>query len=293
MPRHLVLDQNYLRFEGLINLIAAEPDAIFILPDVALMEMCKGGSWRHVMRSSLAEISKIPNKVKLSLCVGEALRKELAAFNSIEGLLLPGEFDSFKDSLLKDVAEGKSSPMGLDFIAASIESAQKDFRNGELNHEKNHEKYLQLNALIKKSLSAKLIKALRNRMISEDARLTIICEIAQKLFHDFLLTEGLSKERAFAFISQKPILYRFYILRVQQDIEWIREGGLESQPAARITNNLMDLDYVLIGSFFDAILSRDGRVVDADRDLRGCLSRAISSRLDHPLDLDRFLPSDK
>lgn len=292
MPRHLVLDQNYLRFEGLTQLISAEPDAIFILPDVALIEMCKGEKWRQVMRSSLAFLSKIPDNVRLSLCVGEAIRKESATFTSIEGRLLPDEFNDFKNSFLMDVAENKSSPRGLDLIAARIESAQQDFRDDELNHAKNHEKNLKLNSKIKAGLGSKLIKALRNRRITQDARLTIICELAQKLLQDFLLTEGLSKQHASDFISQKPLLLRYYILLVQQDIEWIKVGGLESQPAERITNNLMDQDYVLIGSFFDALLSRDGRVVDADRDLRDCLSMATQGWMDHSLDLDRFLPSE-
>lgn len=290
MPRHLVLDQNYLRFEGLIQLISTEPDAIFILPDVALIEMCKGEKWRHVMRSSLDVLSKIPDNVRFSLCAGEAIRKERASFTSSEGELLPDDFIDLKNCVLRDVAENTSSATGIGLIAEKIESAQQDFRDDELNHAKNKERNLTLNSKIKSELGTRLIKALRNRKISEDARLTIICELAQTLLQDFLLIQGLSKGQASDFISQKPFLLRYYILLVQQDIERIKVGGLESQPAERITNNLMDQDYVLIGSFFDALLSRDRRVVDADRDLRDCLRMVRQEWIDAPLNLDRFLP---
>lgn len=293
MPRHLVLDQNYLRFDGLNQLISDELDAIFILPDVALIEMCKGEKWHHVMRSSLAVLSKIPEKVKVSICVGEAIRKELASFKSIEGRLLHDDFTDFKNRILMDVADNTRSPGGVDLIAGKIDSAQKDFRDDELNHAKNQERNLKFYSTLKSELDAKLIKALRNCKISEDARLTIISELAQWQLQDFLLARGLSEERVSDFINQKPLLLRFYILLVQQGIEWIRIGGLESQPAERITNNSMDQDYVLIGSFFDALLSQDGKVVDADRDLRNCLSMPSQEWIDGPLNFDRFLPPEE
>ena len=291
MPRHLVLDQNYLRSDGLKQLISAEPDAIFILPDVALIEMCKGEKWQHVMRSSLAVLSKIPVKVRFSLCVGEAIREELASFTSIQGRLLPDDFTDLKNCLLRDVADNTCSPGGFGKVAEIIDRAQKDFRDDELNHSKNQQRILTLNSKIKSGLGASLIKALRIGKILEDARLTIISELAQSLLQDFLLAKGLSERQVSGFISQKPLIFRHYILVVQQDIEWIRTGGLESQPPERITNNLMDQDYVLIGSFFDALLSQDRRVVDADRDLRNCLTMPSQEWIDGPLNFDRFLPS--
>ena len=53
--------------------------------------------------------------------------------------------------------------------------------------------------------------------------------------------------------------------------DWAKNGGLESYPAEKATNDILDQEYVAIASFFDKIKSRETRVNDADADLRQLL----------------------
>jgi hypothetical protein len=58
-----------LRFRGLSQLIASAPDTVFIIPDIAFIEMCKGDKWNDTMRGSLATLAQIPDSVRLSISV--------------------------------------------------------------------------------------------------------------------------------------------------------------------------------------------------------------------------------
>lgn len=292
MTQQIVLDQNYLRFQGLSQLIASAPDTVFIIPDIAFVEMCKGDKWNDTMRGSLATLAQIPDSVRLSISVGEAIREERSTLTNIDGRLLPDEFVVFMHSMLKDVAKNISSAHGIDLIAGGIEAAQQEFNEGELNHEKNQERYLQRNAQLKSDLGVNLIKAFRNGEVSETLRLRIICELAQKLLQNLLLNDGHTEQPIAEFIKTKPLLLRYYILLIQQDIEWVRKGGIESQPAARITNNILDQEYVLIASFFDGLMSRDRKVVESDQDLRLCLRMTWPEWMEGPLEFDQLLLSD-
>jgi len=57
MTKIYVLDQNYLRSNELKTLIVDEPQAKFVLPDIALLKMCKGDKWRETMQRSLETLS--------------------------------------------------------------------------------------------------------------------------------------------------------------------------------------------------------------------------------------------
>jgi hypothetical protein len=65
---------------------------------------------------------------------------------------------------------------------------------------------LQKNSGMKLGLGAKLTKALRNGEVSEDLRLRIICELAQKFTQDTLIRDGHSKQHIADFIKTKPLL---------------------------------------------------------------------------------------
>ena len=68
-----VLDQNYLRSSELKALVLSEPNARFVIPDIALVEMCKGPKWRDVMQMSLQTMSTCPTRVFHSMAeIGRA-----------------------------------------------------------------------------------------------------------------------------------------------------------------------------------------------------------------------------
>lgn len=46
----------------------------------------------------------------------------------------------------------------------------------------------------------------------------------------------------------------------------------------RIANDILDQDYVLVGSFFDQLLSKETRVQEADADLRKLMRNGLTRR---------------
>lgn len=267
-----VLDQNYLRSNDLKALIVKEPKAKFVLPDVALLEMCKGDKWRETMQGSLKTIALVPGRVMQSMSVGEGLNFELNNMKSIEGRLLPKELTKFVRSLMRDVADSNHSGPGVSRIFLGIKQAQDEIKNNELDHGKNQLSLKTRTSIIKSALGADRLKELKNETIPDESRLGIIHSVSNDLIRTFLANEGHSQNRVRSFLKTKPLMLRFYLLSVRHAFEWAKNGGLESLPAERVTNDIFDQEYVAIASFFDGIKSRETRVNEADKDLRRLLS---------------------
>ena len=266
-----VLDQNYLRSDDLKTLVVTEPTAKFVLPDVALLEMCKGDKWRETMQCSLETLAKVPGRVMQYMSVGEALNFELANLKSVEGRLLPKALTNFVRSIMRDVSANDDSGPGVSLIAARIKQVQDEIRNEELDHGRNQNSLKTRTDIIKSALGAQKLKELKNGKISDEVRLGVIHSVANDLIRTFLSNEGHSMNRSKVFLKQKPLMLRFYLLSVRHAFDWAKNGGLESYPAEKATNDILDQEYVAIASFFDKIKSRETRVNDADADLRQLL----------------------
>ena len=61
----------------------------------------------------------------------------------------------------------------------------------------------------------------------------------------FLSKKGFSDVRIKGFLKTKPLILRYFISCFWHNMEWVSKGGIDSRPAARITNDLIDQDYVI------------------------------------------------
>jgi hypothetical protein len=266
-----VLDQNYFRTDELRALIRSEPASNFVLPDVALLEMCKSDKWRETMQGSLETLANIPGRVMLSISVGEALNCELAKLKSIEGRLLRKDLTNFVRSILRDVKANDASGQVVSTIAVSINQVQIEIHNDELNHGRNQMSLKMRTNIINSALGTERLKELKKGMVSESSRLSLIYSVAYDLVETYLAGQGHPRNRINAFLRQKPMMLRYYILGVRHAFEWAKNGGLESLPATKVTNDILDQEYVVIASFFDGIKSLETRVNEAYADLRQML----------------------
>lgn len=271
MAKIYVLDQNYLRSDELRALVVDEPDAKFVLPDIALLEMCKGDKWKETMQRSLETLARAPGRVMQSMSVGEALNFELANVKSIEGRLLPKGLTQFVRSIMRDVAANDQFGPGVTLISKSIQKAQEEIRNEELDHGRNQLSLRTRTGIIKSALGNERLRELKNGTVPDDVRLAVINSVSNDLVQTFLANEGHSPNRIKSFLKTKPLVQRFYLLSVRHAFEWARNGGLESYPAEKVTNDIIDQEYVAIASFFDGIKTRETRVNEADQELRKLL----------------------
>lgn len=51
-------------------------------------------------------------------------------------------------------------------------------------------------------------------------------------------------------------------------LQWLGDGGLENACPKRLLNDMLDQDYVLLGTFFDGVISLESDVRSAGEDLR-------------------------
>lgn len=262
-----VLDQNYLRAEELGNLIAAEPHSKFVIPDIALLEMCKGDKWKETILRSFAILSTCPGRVFHSIPIGEGLNYELKHGDSIEGKLLPRDFRGFTRAILANVAAGGAGN-AIDMIRAKILDAQRDIQQAELNHPNNQQSLLQRVGIIESALAGEPLRTLRSGQASREDRLALIRNVSLDLCSTFLQSHGLSRNKARVLLKRKPLVLRFFYVSVRHCVDWAARSGILSMAPERISNDILDQDYVLVGSFFDRLLSKEIRVQEADADLR-------------------------
>lgn len=265
-----VLDQNYLRSDELRSLIAAEPYSKFVVPDIALLEMCKGDMWKETISRSFETLSACPGRVYHSLSVGEGLNYELKHGIPIEGKLLPRDARVFAREILRNVASGGNGD-AIDIIRAKILDAQRDIQQSELNHLNNQQSLLQRVEIIESALSGEPLRVLRSGQATHEDRLSLIRSVTLDLCFSFLQNHGFSTNKIRVFLKQKPLVLRFFYVSVRHCVDWAARGGVRSMPPERVTNDILDQDYVLIGSFFGRLLSKETRVQEADADLRAYL----------------------
>lgn len=266
------MDQNYFRSEELKQLIEDRPKAKFLIPDAALLEMCKGPQWRETMRGSLATLSSIPGRVSVSLSVGVAFQMECSELKSMEGRLVDKAFTKVVRRAMNDLKAGSDSPAGLGLIAAHIEEIQPDIEKHELNHVKNQEKFMKRDDLLKTVLGPTASKELRQTPPDEH-RLGAIYSIAFECATVFLRKKGFSDVRIKGFLKTKPLVLRYFISCFWHNMEWVSKGGIDSRPAARITNDLIDQDYVITASFFGELLTKDTPVARAYSEMKQLLAK--------------------
>lgn len=108
--------------------------------------------------------------------------------------------------------------------------------------------------------------------MSADERLELIRDSAPLLLRPFFEQARFSKNTAHRFLRKKPIALRFIYLKMWLCLDWIARGGFDSLPAHKVTNDLLDHEYVLLATFFDGYLSNDERAIRAYSDITSILS---------------------
>lgn len=275
-----VVDQNFLRKSDLKALADTYPNCRFILPDVALIEMCKSPQWEDTLSKSLRILSAYPHRIRVSISVGEAINTEITTKKSIEGRLLPKDFIPVFTELFSALSSERTSQT-LALIAQKITSIQANLAHSELNHQQNKQGLEVLIEATKSLVTPEEIKSLRNGSMSREGKLNLISERAPLVLEDFFRQADFATDKARVFLKTKPMTLRFVYLKLWSCLDWIAKGGFEGLLPERATNELMDHDYILISTFFDGILSKETRVNEAYQDMCYLLDQGRFVRLAH------------
>ena len=273
MKKYLVVDQNYLRDKDLQRLITDDTDMNFVVPDVALMEMCKSTSWKSIALSSLRILSACPRRAHLSIGIGEAIQYELTYKCSIQGRLFDKELTIFFRNLLDEVSQKKDGET-FEIMSKGMSDIQKDlFQCRELNGYDNKRRLKKLNDSLGALIGTANQKLFRKKLISRQDKIEAIGESAPHFIKAYLLQMKFPQNRITSFLKSNPLILRIAYSRLWMSFYWEENGGFDAAKEERITNDYADQDYILTATFFDGFLSKDKNAEEAYINISNVISQ--------------------
>lgn len=264
---YLVVDQNSLRDPAVI-VAGAGP---FLLPDVAIAELCKGTAWQYVAERSLALLAANAGEVHLAHSVGPIMQEELTT-----GVLMTDPCDPIATSgfqrILRDFV--KNSTTALAAIAPGVGAAKPLAESQHFDGPRNKQTVIDVHDSWKRELSQEQLKILRR----EKHRAPLFAELLSDAsmtgtLRDMLLNAGYPRNIAQNLVAFPSFTSAHSLALVALALLWLAENGLANAPEDRLTNDLADLDYVVLSIFCRGYATKEGRM----RLMRDILWNALSA----------------
>ena len=259
---YLVVDQNYLRDPKFEHLLAATANTRIVLPDLAMFEMAKPDERELSIRLSLATLARYAHRVFVSRPIAECLRHELERVQPVAGHMLFREATQFLRQVLQAVATGVTNA-AFERVIHDPEDHLFDLKRDYLDHDSNKCRSLELVEATKLEMSAEFARRVRGNQATREQKIAFVREKAPSLLLNVLQENNFSRARAVNLIRRKPMLLRYFYANLWACLTWEEQGRLEGLGSKKVSNDLLDREYVLSATFFDGVLSRDGRVNEA------------------------------
>ena len=260
--QYLVVDQNFLRTAALRNVLVERPNVQLVLPDLAMLEMTKPDERELTVALSLETIARYPGRLFVSRAMSECLKYELTTGRSVAGHLLFRPATAFLRTVLLAVESGIPNDQYRRVID-DPENHLSALKRAYLNHTENKSRSLELLAETKRQMSIEFAKRVRASRATREEWIDFVRTKALSLLAGVLQDNGFSLERAMAFIRTRPMLVRYFYLKVWTCLVWEEQGRLEGLGAKKVSNDLLDHEYVLAATFFDGVPSDEPKVNDA------------------------------
>jgi hypothetical protein len=245
----------------------------FILADTAVMEVMKNNEWETTAKSSFDIISRYPKNIWLAKAPGDLMSAELATGQETLEVISPELTTGFR-SLVSEIISGVDGP-GMTFARANVAAAQNDLAQQQLNHAENLKGLKAAFEDVKNSLRITAYKNIPDPDQKEMVRLHRIKTLAQTAVKGLVNLEGKPADLGNALANGRGILLRYHIGFYCLGFKWAVNNGLDSFPAEKATNELMDLDHALIATYFDVIQTREASV----REMRDDILQVLNSNI--------------
>ncbi|MCA7969728.1 hypothetical protein LGM42_07445 [Burkholderia sp. AU39826] len=268
-----VVDLNMLQSVDLANLISTEPQARFVLPDVAFVEMSKHEDWRLTMGLALNVFGGKTECIDMSLSVGEAMNEEFASGKPIATIqLLPDDFRQFLRGLVSELAEKRSGP-NVARMDQNFSEIRRELLASDINASGAKQRALALVQVWLDGMKPILIKAIRKPNADKLFFLSLVQVNAEEFCRRLLTASGRSTDEVSALIQCKPMCLRYLYAITRHSLLAVKQGGgIQAMDAAKELNHQLDLDYGIVASYFDGILTKDRRAKEAYDDLMEILN---------------------
>ena len=228
------------------------------------------------MRPSFALLAPEAHRTFFSLSVGEAIQNEIRNCKASDRVaLLPQDLQKFFRSFLIELASGLNGN-AISKVHGGIRQTRPELLKHELNADAAKTRVEKMVEAWVRGLDPDIVKCLKNGTYGCAHRLALIKLNGDEFFMKIALDLGMTEPAAKAFRSQKPMLLRYIYLMVLNALRWVIKEGLSSAKPKKVHNHLMDIEYVLIASLFDDLLTKDNEARKVCSDLSVLLAMGAS-----------------
>lgn len=267
---YVVLDQNVLRDEALVvpQIERARTlGELIVLPDIALFEMTKNDP-KQTMLSSLRLLSRFPAGVMLAHNPGKLLRQELDSGEPCIDIV-DHEVTPWFRRLLGDLQVGGTRM--LEELGQRVPAAQERHRQQVADDQTNKARIQRMVGAWKTLLGRDLTRYINHQIDSQ--RETFRLLLSNPKFHERVIRDVLLEEGFSASVAAGPSVaaYQFFCF-AGLALKWLARGW-DSRAPEKATNDLADLDHIVLAIFCRGLVSKDRVQQELYEDL--------SSALDH------------
>ncbi len=269
---HLVLDQNVLRDQAVLVPrleVACRHSVLLLITDMAFVEMTKSDQWESTTRRSMEILSGHPECVAVSHAVGPMMRKERDTGEPAADIIdhqLTARFRGF----LSDVHAG--SGRSWEHFCSKVPEAKPAAARQSLDHTRNKMIVEGMVAGWKRDLSSDTLRQVRNHCRDVIVQL-LASESTTAMIRNGLEQNGYPKKTAAYLASVPSVSAHVTLCFAATALRWLEYGGLDSMPPDRVTNDLNDVDYVMIATFCSGVVSNETEVNELFTDVSGALDR--------------------
>jgi hypothetical protein len=260
---YVVLDQNAFRRPALLGPAiqrATSLGAKLLITEAAVIEMMKNPQWELTAERSLAGLAHSANLVALGRGVPDLMREEVATGRPAYGTLEDFERTPAVQDLIRELSTGNPGPV-LAYVRSTIITAQATVLDTQyLDHAQNKQRLIRHRDEWATLLESEpdLRKKLRG-----DASLR-----AQLLAHPKvsvhvergLIAAGMSDTDARRLAYDRSVSSHSLLAMSALALRWYLNGGLDGAKPAKITNDLMDREYITIASLCLELVSEEAKV---------------------------------
>ena len=265
-----------MQSDELASLLVAEPDAKFVVPDIAFVEMSKHPNWEYTMGLALPPLASASGRIFMSLSVGEAMGTELEMLQPITtDQLLPEDYCKLLRGLVLEFHEERVGEARTK-IAERFDKTRTELLEEEPNPDLAKAQTKGLVDIWREALKPEVLKELRRSGAGPDLFLAMAQVNAEIFFTRLLQQQGVAASAIDVFKKSKPCVLRYlYLITRHSLLSTLKGMGWEALAASKELNNRLDQEYALTASFFDGLLSLDKAANAAHADLMHMLGTSM------------------
>jgi hypothetical protein len=224
-----------------------------------MLEMAKSEKRCITIPLSLEIIASDPSRIFVSRATSECLNYEITTGSPVCGKMINHEATKFIRNLLSSMNAGCSSSEYIHVIEDQYDNLLR-LKHDYLDHDFNKLSSLELVDVMKHGMSVEFSKRVRRGTLSWDEKINFVSEKAKNLLIDILESNGFSRGKGMALLRKKPMLIRYFYVKLWTCLDWECVGRLQGMSASKVSNDLLDHEYILAATFFDGIASNDNNV---------------------------------